>query len=427
MNRARIVTWSLMLGAIFPDSDIFRDMISRDELLILTWHRGYHAFAVVLADFRAAARRVNALVRAPVQMGSAIVRRAVGHLRRWNSQPHPARSGYVVRHDDLVAAAMVAAGVGSDFHHRFHTGCDSACAADSCVGLRETRRLARSRVGKLVDVQRRRRSASTRIAQAVDAPFSVRITIACIVILAAIFLLPGIRFWGVRVKRYAWNFVGLSPALAYIASCDFAASFRARSSVQKFAAARTTRRASNWRSADAAVAVALGWIGAHAARRLRSAHRSRRRGPCASGGNRSASVAVIPLEYRYYPDAPANSYIERREATARGANGALVRALSGYALSQGRQRCDCRSFRHAISASRGQIVPQSFTYRVRFDAAGNVAGTRLGERRTKQETVKQDRQRGELLFGRLALGRMNHHLAFFADTDALRTHSRHIS
>src|SRR6476620_11311624 len=56
MNRARIVTWSLMLGSIFPDSDVFRDMISRDELLILTWHRSYtHSllclpiFAVLLA------------------------------------------------------------------------------------------------------------------------------------------------------------------------------------------------------------------------------------------------------------------------------------------------------------------------------------------------------------------------------------------
>jgi hypothetical protein len=30
MNRGRIVTWSLMLGAIFPDSDVFRDMFSHN-------------------------------------------------------------------------------------------------------------------------------------------------------------------------------------------------------------------------------------------------------------------------------------------------------------------------------------------------------------------------------------------------------------
>jgi membrane-bound metal-dependent hydrolase YbcI (DUF457 family) len=39
MNRQRIVTWSTMLGAIFPDSDVFRDMLSRDDLLIISWHR----------------------------------------------------------------------------------------------------------------------------------------------------------------------------------------------------------------------------------------------------------------------------------------------------------------------------------------------------------------------------------------------------
>src|SRR6266852_2297182 len=39
INGARIITWSLMLGAIFPDSDVFRDMFSRDPMLIITWHR----------------------------------------------------------------------------------------------------------------------------------------------------------------------------------------------------------------------------------------------------------------------------------------------------------------------------------------------------------------------------------------------------
>src|SRR5260370_39359769 len=56
MSRARILTWSLMLGAIFPDSDVFREFVSHNELLILTWHRSVtHSlvclpiFAVILA------------------------------------------------------------------------------------------------------------------------------------------------------------------------------------------------------------------------------------------------------------------------------------------------------------------------------------------------------------------------------------------
>src|SRR6202790_1894473 len=38
-TRQRVITWSLMLGAIFPDADVFRDMLSKDPMLILTWHR----------------------------------------------------------------------------------------------------------------------------------------------------------------------------------------------------------------------------------------------------------------------------------------------------------------------------------------------------------------------------------------------------
>src|SRR5216683_1216209 len=39
VNSGRILTWSLMLGAIFPDSDVLRDFFSSDKLLIVTWHR----------------------------------------------------------------------------------------------------------------------------------------------------------------------------------------------------------------------------------------------------------------------------------------------------------------------------------------------------------------------------------------------------
>src|ERR1700756_659197 len=51
MSRARIVTWSLMLGAIFPDSDVFREMFSSNELLILTWHRSITHSLVCLPIF----------------------------------------------------------------------------------------------------------------------------------------------------------------------------------------------------------------------------------------------------------------------------------------------------------------------------------------------------------------------------------------
>src|ERR1700730_10404552 len=50
-NRGRIVTWSLMLGAIFPDADVFRETFSNNELLILTWHRSITHLLVSLPVF----------------------------------------------------------------------------------------------------------------------------------------------------------------------------------------------------------------------------------------------------------------------------------------------------------------------------------------------------------------------------------------
>jgi len=39
MSRQRLVTWSTVLGAIFPDSDVLRELLSHDDLLIISWHR----------------------------------------------------------------------------------------------------------------------------------------------------------------------------------------------------------------------------------------------------------------------------------------------------------------------------------------------------------------------------------------------------
>ena len=51
MNRARIISWSLMLGAIFPDIDVLRDIFSHDDLLMITWHRSITHSLLLLAIF----------------------------------------------------------------------------------------------------------------------------------------------------------------------------------------------------------------------------------------------------------------------------------------------------------------------------------------------------------------------------------------
>ena len=152
MNRGRVITWSLMLGAIFPDSDVFREMFSRNELLILTWHRSITHSLICYADLRSGTRRDNAMVCALAEMGCAIVRGVDRNLcgRHW--KPHSAGSGDVVRHDDLVAVALVAARVGFDLHRRLHIhGAILLVRADSSLGLRDAGRIAESRPEQLAD------------------------------------------------------------------------------------------------------------------------------------------------------------------------------------------------------------------------------------------------------------------------------------
>src|SRR5271157_620827 len=48
MNRPRVVTWSLMLGAIFPDADTLRGLFSHNDLLVITWHRSITHSLVML-------------------------------------------------------------------------------------------------------------------------------------------------------------------------------------------------------------------------------------------------------------------------------------------------------------------------------------------------------------------------------------------
>src|ERR1700693_5507628 len=59
VNRGRVITWALMLGAIFPDIDVFRETFSRNDLLILTWHRSITHSLICLPLFALALAAVT--------------------------------------------------------------------------------------------------------------------------------------------------------------------------------------------------------------------------------------------------------------------------------------------------------------------------------------------------------------------------------
>ncbi len=78
MNRRRIVTWSAMLGAIFPDADTFRDMLSHNELLVITGHRSI----------------THSLLCLPVwALLLAALTRWIVHWRKWDAPSFAALTG----------------------------------------------------------------------------------------------------------------------------------------------------------------------------------------------------------------------------------------------------------------------------------------------------------------------------------------------
>jgi hypothetical protein len=146
------------------------------------------------------------------------------------------------------------------------------------------------------------------IALSVGAPISMQAILVVAVLLAAVFLLPGIRHWGLRVRLATWNLAGLVLAVAYIGAAAYA---------HHVALARVDNFASSLRL-DVQSRGALPfppslwhWDGLVLTPRGVYELRMNLSGESAEV---QATGAVAPadasLTYRFYPDAAPNPYIE---------------------------------------------------------------------------------------------------------------------
>jgi membrane-bound metal-dependent hydrolase YbcI (DUF457 family) len=369
MNRGRVVTWSLMLGAIFPDSDVFREMFSRDELLILTWHRSItHSlvclpiFAVLLAGLtRWIVRRLKWDAPTFAQLTGIYAIGILSHILldlvtsfgtmiwsplKWS---RPAWDLIFIIDFTLTAIFLVPQIL--------------AWVYEKEEGL-PVRALVCWVVFSIGAI------AVYAIARAVDAPISVGATLTTIVILAALFLLPGIRLWGVRIKRNQWNFAGFVVTLAYVA---LAVLFHrdALTRVEKFAKAEQFE-------VQAIGALPMPPSIWHWDGLVRGPHGVyETRIQLGSGMNQvqaaaPASPISLPLEYRYYPDAAPNSYIDAAKQLPE------VKTVLWFS------RFPVIRFHREGSDAVVEILdlrfphtrpdrPGSFTYVVRFGASGQVA------------------------------------------------------
>src|SRR6266403_1248701 len=215
LNRQRIITWSLMLGAIFPDSDVFRELFSHNDLLILTWHRSITHSLVCLPIF---AVILAALTRWFVRW------------RKWESPSFAALTG--------IYAVGILSHILMDLVTSFGTmiwspvkwsrpAWDLVFIIDfTFSGILLIPQIL-AWVYRKPEGLRRRALASwlvlavatlavADIGVVIGAPLSMRGILAAIVVLAAAFLLPAIRNAGLRARLATWNLAGLLLSLGYI-------------------------------------------------------------------------------------------------------------------------------------------------------------------------------------------------------------------
>lgn len=360
-SRQRILTWSLMLGAIFPDADVFRDMFSHDKMLIVTWHRSI----------------THSLVLMPLwALLLAWITHAFCKWRKWEAPSFAALAGIyavgILSHILLDLVTTFGTMIWSPLEWS-RPAWDMIFIVDFTLsGLL----LAPQFLAWVYSQPERMRSRAlrtwivfllaalviTRVAEGAGAPISGRTIAGAMLIITAVFLLPVFHGWGLKVKYGAWNQAGFAATLVYIA-LTFFAHRAALARIEKFAQ-------SDHLQVESIGALPLPpslWHWDGLVRTQRGVYELRMDlSDKGTNGN-----DILAHEHRYFPDAAPNSYIE---AARRLPEVQKVLWFSRFPVTRfykdGENSVvevsDLRFSR--ISPSR----PAAFTYRVRFGADGNV-------------------------------------------------------
>jgi membrane-bound metal-dependent hydrolase YbcI (DUF457 family) len=361
MNRRRLLTWSLMLGAIFPDSDVLRDILSHDKLLVVTWHRSITHSLLLLPLW--------ALLLAGIT-------RWFANGRKWEAPSFGELS--------LIYGVGILSHILLDLVTSFGTMIWSPLEwsrpAWDLLFIVDFTLTAILLVPQLLawvySHPEKMRSRATgiwlafmpapfliaRIGEMVGAPISGQTVLGVMLLFTAIFLLPGLGGWGLRIAHNKWNRAGFAAALVYIALTFFAHRV-ALARIHKFAELDHLQ-------VDAIGALPLPpsvWHWDGLVRSPRGVYELRM-----DLSDKSASdTELLMHEHRYYPDAPPNSYIE---AAKRLPEVQKVLWFSRFPVTrfhkEGAEAVVEISDLRFSRATTGR--PPSFTYRVRFSADGNV-------------------------------------------------------
>lgn len=364
MNKRRMTTWALMLGAVFPDSDVLRDLFSHDQLLMITWHRSI----------------THSLLCLP--LWSVLLASLTGAIARWRKWQAPSF---------LTLCGLYAVGILShillDLVTTFGTmiwsplewsrpAWDILFIIDfTFTGILLIPQLlawayadaghVRSRTIFLWIIFTPTPLVVSKIAEFVGTPISSLAILVATACFAVLFLLPAVRGWGLRVPYAAWSRAGLALAAAYILAATYAHHI-ALGRVKEFAAQEKIE-------IQAIGALPLPpsfWHWDGLVRAPRGVYETRTDlSDNLLKGEDSAGADV--LEHTYYPDAFPNQFIEeaRKLPEVQEVMWFARFPVTRFHVEGGEAIVDISDLRFAsIRPDR----PSSFTYRVRFSESGQV-------------------------------------------------------
>lgn len=357
INRARIVTWSLMLGAIFPDSDMFRVFFSHNPLLILTWHRSVTHSLVCMPFF--------ALLLAALTSWFA-------RWRKWEAPSFGALTGIyaigILSHIVLDLATSFGTMIWSPLRWS-RPAWDLLFIIDiTFTALLLCPQLLAWVYSKAEGLKNRAiiiwsvlSLASLGVAallQNVGAPISAQTAIVIIALLAAFFLLPALGGKGLRVRYATWNRAGLAVVILYMGAAFYAHRV-ALDRVEKFVSLFQLK-------ADSLGALPLPPSMWHWDGLVNTPH-----GVFEVRLDLDETTPLTSIEHRYYPDAFPNRFIE---AAKRLPEVQTVLWFSRFPVV--RYHKEGNDAIVEISDIRFQQMrrnrPAAFTYRVKMDEAGKV-------------------------------------------------------
>ncbi|MBV9886635.1 MAG: metal-dependent hydrolase, partial [Acidobacteria bacterium] len=203
MNRQRIVTWSLMFGAIFPDADVLRGWFERNDMLIMTWHRSI----------------THSLICLPIwALVLALLTRSIAKWRKWESPSLGALTG--------IYAVGIASHIFLDLVTDFGTmiwsplkwtrpAWDLVFIIDFTLSaillipqflawIYAKREGLRNRALSCWIISVAATIVVTAFSRIFGAPISTQYVFATIVILAGVFLLPSLRNFGLNLRHSTW-------------------------------------------------------------------------------------------------------------------------------------------------------------------------------------------------------------------------------